>query len=284
MLQRRSDMYHVFSELVALTGLVIYINRKNRTLLSHIEDLIRRIETQEDTIANHKYIIEQFDTKINDMNIKINQMNRDHRKSIKDIYRHIDNEKNNEDRLSDTSSISEVLNTRKFVEVPPNNDKHDSTIKNMRQQQYSSSTNQKIDSAKLYKESTPEISCPFLPKKVTESFFDIKMNNKNPQSFTTFNFNRQPSIPQFVSSDKNFSSSKLKHDVLNSLISDIDVYKISDLKNKENEKKEVCQIYDLPSDKKNDKNSNETDNDDNIEEELKSELAELNTTENSNSQ
>ena len=54
------QMIHIASEIIVLGGLIYYFNQKNKKLLSHIQDLSRKIEDQEGILQNHEEIIRKM--------------------------------------------------------------------------------------------------------------------------------------------------------------------------------------------------------------------------------
>ena len=55
-------MIHMAAEVVILLGVIVYFNQKNRKLSNQIEDLIQRVEEQEDIIQKHEQLIQQIST------------------------------------------------------------------------------------------------------------------------------------------------------------------------------------------------------------------------------
>jgi len=58
----KQQMIHMAAEIVILLGVIIYFNQKNRKLANQIEDLIQRVEEQEDIIQKHEQLIQQIST------------------------------------------------------------------------------------------------------------------------------------------------------------------------------------------------------------------------------
>ena len=61
-------MIHMAAEVVILLGVIIYFNQKNRKLSNQIEDLIQRVEEQEDIIQKHDQLIQTISTFLNNLN------------------------------------------------------------------------------------------------------------------------------------------------------------------------------------------------------------------------
>lgn len=59
------QMIHIASEIIVLGGLIYYFNQKNKKLLSHIQDLSRKIEDQEGILQKHEEIIRKMSEFIN---------------------------------------------------------------------------------------------------------------------------------------------------------------------------------------------------------------------------
>mgnify|MGYP003450339003 CR=1 FL=1 len=54
------QLIHVASEILVLVCMVIYNNQKHKKLLKHIEDLVQRVEDQEDIIQKHEEVIKKL--------------------------------------------------------------------------------------------------------------------------------------------------------------------------------------------------------------------------------
>ena len=52
-------------QVILIIGLVIYFNKKNNTLLIHIQDLSQRVDEQEDLLQKHEDIIKKLVVTIN---------------------------------------------------------------------------------------------------------------------------------------------------------------------------------------------------------------------------
>jgi len=59
-MMENKQMIHIASEIIVLGGLIYYFNQKNKKLLSHIQDLSRKIEDQEGILQNHEEIIRKM--------------------------------------------------------------------------------------------------------------------------------------------------------------------------------------------------------------------------------
>lgn len=59
------QLVHIASEVVVLVGLVVYINQKHKKVMKHIEDMVQKIEDQEDMIQKHEEIIKRLVSHIN---------------------------------------------------------------------------------------------------------------------------------------------------------------------------------------------------------------------------
>lgn len=61
----KQQMIHMAAEVVILLGVIFYFNQKNRRLSSQIEDLIQRVEEQEDTIQKHEQLLQKIALHLN---------------------------------------------------------------------------------------------------------------------------------------------------------------------------------------------------------------------------
>jgi hypothetical protein len=64
-MMENKQMIHIVSEIIVLGGLIYYFNQKNKKLLSHIQDLSRKIEEQEGILQKHEEIIIKISEFIN---------------------------------------------------------------------------------------------------------------------------------------------------------------------------------------------------------------------------
>lgn len=64
-LLEKKEIIHIASEVIVIVGIVYYFNQKNKTLLTHIEDLVQRIEEQEDLLQKHEQIIKNLVENLN---------------------------------------------------------------------------------------------------------------------------------------------------------------------------------------------------------------------------
>ena len=62
------QIIHIATEAVIIIGIIIYFSSKNKKLYSHIEDLSKRLEDQEEIIQKHELIIKQLVQSINTRN------------------------------------------------------------------------------------------------------------------------------------------------------------------------------------------------------------------------
>jgi len=60
------QIMHISAEIAAFLGVIFYINKKNKELTANIQELLKKINTQEETIQNHEIAIQKL---INNMNI-----------------------------------------------------------------------------------------------------------------------------------------------------------------------------------------------------------------------
>jgi len=61
----KKEIIHIASEIIVIVGIVYYFNQKNKKLLAHIEDLVQRIEDQEDLLQKHEQIIKNLVENLN---------------------------------------------------------------------------------------------------------------------------------------------------------------------------------------------------------------------------
>jgi hypothetical protein len=59
-LLENKQLVHIASEVVVLLGLTFYFNQQNKKLMGHIEDLVQRIEDQEDLLQKHEEVIKKL--------------------------------------------------------------------------------------------------------------------------------------------------------------------------------------------------------------------------------
>lgn len=69
------QIIHIATEIVILIGLTVYLNFKNKRLQSQIDDLLHRLEDQEDLIQKHEKIIMQLVHAVNSYNSSKNLNN-----------------------------------------------------------------------------------------------------------------------------------------------------------------------------------------------------------------
>jgi len=61
----KQQMIHMAAEVIILISVIIYFSQKNRKLSNQIEDLIQRVEEQENMIVKHEEIINKMAAYIN---------------------------------------------------------------------------------------------------------------------------------------------------------------------------------------------------------------------------
>jgi hypothetical protein len=69
--ENKSMLIHLAVESVIILAITLYFSQKNKKLMGHINDLIERIEEQEDIIQKHEQLINNLTNAINDINYKI---------------------------------------------------------------------------------------------------------------------------------------------------------------------------------------------------------------------
>jgi hypothetical protein len=69
--ENKTMIAHIAVESVIILGVTIYFSQKNKKLMGHINDLIQRIEEQEDIIQKHEQLINNLSNAINDINSKL---------------------------------------------------------------------------------------------------------------------------------------------------------------------------------------------------------------------
>jgi hypothetical protein len=69
--ENKSMLIHLAVESVIILAITFYFSQKNKKLMGHINDLIERIEEQEDIIQKHEQLINNLSNAINDINYKI---------------------------------------------------------------------------------------------------------------------------------------------------------------------------------------------------------------------
>lgn len=63
-MDNKQQLIHYASEILVLTGLVVYFSKKNKTMMTHIEDMLQRLEEQEETIQKHEKLIKGLSEKV----------------------------------------------------------------------------------------------------------------------------------------------------------------------------------------------------------------------------
>jgi len=109
--ENKSMLIHLAVESVIILAITLYFSQKNKKLMGHINDLIERIEEQEDIIQKHEQLINNLTNAINDINYKISGETKNTKRTTKQsenigttleetIFKHIINpELNNNNNL-----------------------------------------------------------------------------------------------------------------------------------------------------------------------------------------
>ena len=63
----KQQMIHMAAEVIILIGVIFYFSQKNRKISNQIEDLIQRVEEQEDIIQKHEELIQKMAKFLNTM-------------------------------------------------------------------------------------------------------------------------------------------------------------------------------------------------------------------------
>lgn len=74
MFENKSLIIHIAAEIIIITGITFYFSQKNKKTLEHINDLIQRIEDQEDIIQKHEQLITNLTNALNELNNKISHI------------------------------------------------------------------------------------------------------------------------------------------------------------------------------------------------------------------
>lgn len=250
----RFDIYHICSEIIALTGIIVYINRKNRTLLSHIEELIRRNETQEDTINNHNVIIQTLLSSVSELKKTVSELKKDNKKLSSEIRR-INNSIEETNSVISSDTASNVSSTPRY----------------RKETQYSSvysSKNKETDNPVVMETS----SCPFVNKNFGIEREDYVVSREN-------NFGINSSLPS--GSFKTFNFSNKNDAVFNGVVlqrSQIPVNNFPETVHKLSDLVSSVKKPEVPINIKKDEDDTNKKDDENLDDELKHELAELKTT------
>ena len=69
--ENKTFLIHIAAEIIIIIGVSFYFSQKNKKLMGHINDLIQRIEDQEDMIQKHEQLINNLTNALNDINSKI---------------------------------------------------------------------------------------------------------------------------------------------------------------------------------------------------------------------
>jgi len=68
-MDNKHQLIHYASEILVLTGLVIYFSKKNKTMMNHIEEISQRLEEQEETLQKHEKLIISLSEKVKSLTI-----------------------------------------------------------------------------------------------------------------------------------------------------------------------------------------------------------------------
>ena len=63
--ENKTLLIHIAAEIIIVIGISFYFSQKNKKLMGHINDLIQRIEEQEDMIQKHEQLINNLNNAIN---------------------------------------------------------------------------------------------------------------------------------------------------------------------------------------------------------------------------
>ena len=66
------QVIHIVSEVIVLTGIIYYFSYKNKKLMTCIQELTDRLNTQEDMIKKQNQIIKELSDKVNYINVNSN--------------------------------------------------------------------------------------------------------------------------------------------------------------------------------------------------------------------
>ena len=73
--ENKSLLIHIIGEIVVVIGITFYFSQKNKKLMGHINDLIQRIEEQEDIIQKHEQLIKNLTNVVADIGNRLNKNN-----------------------------------------------------------------------------------------------------------------------------------------------------------------------------------------------------------------
>ena len=71
--ENKQLMIHIASEVVVLVGITFYFNQKNKKLTAHLEDLVQRVEEQEDLLQKHEQMIKQLTEYVSQHHLQMQQ-------------------------------------------------------------------------------------------------------------------------------------------------------------------------------------------------------------------
>jgi hypothetical protein len=63
-MDNKQQLIHYATEILVLTGLVVYFSKKNKSMMNYIEDISQRLEDQEETIQKHEQLIKGLMDKV----------------------------------------------------------------------------------------------------------------------------------------------------------------------------------------------------------------------------
>ena len=105
--ENKTMLIHIAAEFIVIIGLSFYFSQKNKKLMGHINDLIQRIEDQEDMLQKHEQLIINLNNAINDINAKLsnnknlsmniepNVTTKNNKKNVKQPLSHVQQQINN---------------------------------------------------------------------------------------------------------------------------------------------------------------------------------------------
>ena len=90
--ENKTFLIHIAAEIIIIIGVSFYFSQKNKKLMGHINDLVQRIEEQEDILQKHEQLIINLNNALNDINTTIfnksihtesNISNKNNKKNVK---------------------------------------------------------------------------------------------------------------------------------------------------------------------------------------------------------
>ena len=105
--ENKTFLIHIAAEIIIIIGVSFYFSQKNKKLMGHINDLIQRIEDQEDMLQKHEQLIINLNNAINDINAKLsnnknlsmniepNVTTKNNKKNVKQPLSHVQQQINN---------------------------------------------------------------------------------------------------------------------------------------------------------------------------------------------